>query len=345
MNLSQLGELRLIEQIRQKSGPGHNQWMGIGDDCAVIPGTDNFDYVITTDLLIEDVHFTFDTTSHRDLGIKSLEVNVSDIAAMGATPLFALLSVAVQGDTPVPLITSFLNSFIERAQAYGISVIGGDTSRSLDRLFINVTVIGQIPKRQSLLRSGAEVGDLIVLSGDIGASATGLKWLLSGMIHQTYGADEDTSFSDAVAFCIERHRFPHARIALGQALVKSNLCTACIDMSDGLATDLKHILDESKKGAVISLDRLPVDERAKRVATTLSENPLHLAVTGGEDYELLFTFKNEGEATLRLLSESLDLPLTIIGRITDTPGELEFELEGSPYEFNLSGYDHFSATE
>ncbi|MFC1852834.1 thiamine-phosphate kinase [candidate division CSSED10-310 bacterium] len=342
MKISQLGELEFITRIRHQCSVSAASVLGIGDDCAIFPcQTEHEDGLITTDLLIESVHFSTGT-GMWELGHKALEVNISDIAAMGGTPLYATISVAVHADIPVIDMQAFYRGLIDTAHRHEITIVGGDTSQSPGPLFISITILGRVEKGRALLRSGAQAGDLIGLTGTLGDSFVGHKWLLSGLKDQDLTSDSSPEFLEAIKFCTERHCYPRARVKAGRALQSSGKCHACIDLSDGLATDLRHIVCESNVGAEIDLDLIPIDIRTERLARVLALDPMLAATTGGEDYELLFMIPPEAKKEMMKLLSGLGETITFIGRITSDKENIAFHKSGQPFDFNLSGYEHFS---
>jgi len=344
MFISQLGEIELIKLIRETcSGVGsESELVGIGDDCAIFPLDETFDGLITTDLLIENVHFTSETVTMWELGAKSVEANVSDIAAMGGDPLYATVSFAINAESQVIAIQSLYKGITDRAGTYNISIIGGDTSRSTGDMFISIALVGKVKKDQALLRSGALHDDLICVTGPLGASFTGLQWLVSGLKESFQSEHADEMFKEALKYCTDKHKQPRSRIRFGQILSSSGFCTSCIDLSDGLANDLMHIVRESKVGATIELNSIPVSPETERLARIMSIDPLHAATAGGEDYELLFTIKRDKEDELRSMAKEINGQFYVIGSISDAVKEIDYLYNGEPYEFNISGYQHFT---
>lgn len=274
--------IRLLASRFPSSGPA----LGIGDDCAVIPGDE--DLLVTTDLLAEGVHFLAGRITPYDLGWKSAAVNISDIAAMGGIPRHAFLSIALpKGQTDSTSVISdltgnpaaFADGFAACCHKFGVTLLGGDTSASKDGIFINVTLIGTCPHGSAVLRSGARPGDLICVTGTLGDSAAGLK-LLTRMADQV-GHDE--------ALLLQRHCHSEPRVAEGQALRQCPGVHSMMDVSDGVAADLPHILEASGVGATVDVGKLPLSPELRRLCASRGWDPVNLALCGGEDYELLFT--------------------------------------------------------
>ncbi|MBI2083430.1 MAG: thiamine-phosphate kinase [Deltaproteobacteria bacterium] len=251
MNLKSLGEFGLIKRLTARI-PKKNRYLrlGVGDDCAIIPFSKTKDLLITTDMLIEGHHFRTGWLSMRQIGRKGMLVNISDIAAMGGVPRFAVISVGLPVRLSVKDAEELFRGVQEIAKKTGVMIVGGDTNRS-EKLILNITLLGEVEKGRGLTRSGAHSGDRIYVTGRLGDAA--------------------------LALSRRRHHEPPLRLAIGQFLLRRKIATACIDVSDGLLGDLGHILEESRVGAVIEANRIP------------GKSPLKLRCSGGEDYELLFT--------------------------------------------------------
>lgn len=299
--------------------PTHHTLLGAGDDAALIASTPGCELAISTDLLVEGTHFLGDTAPF-DLGWKTLAVNVSDMAAMGATPRWATLAAALPAPT-LDWLDAFSRGFFACADAFNVDLIGGDTTRG-PRAFC-VTIMGEVPKGQALLRSGAQTGDSIWVSGIPGRAALGLAHLQSRI----------TLVEPQLEQCLAALHRPQPRVALGLAL--RGLATAAIDVSDGLLADLGHILTASSCAAELNIPHLP---------------PAGLArdsyLSGGDDYELIFTLPAEHRAAMANLAVELDLPLTCIGAITSPVSNTSDRLvihddQGLPITPTRHGFDHF----
>lgn len=328
MKLSQLGEFRFIERIRRAVSPSEGIVLGIGDDCAATTLAPGELLLTTTDLLIEEIHFHRRWIGMKLLGRKSVAVNVSDIAAMGGAPRHLYLALGVPAETTVEDLDAFMSGFLEAAGEYGAALAGGDTCRSPGALTISVTAQGSVPEGELVRRAGAREGDAIYVSGTLGDSALALR-ILSG------GGTPDP-------FLARRHHDPAARTTLGRALASSGIPSAMIDLSDGLAADLGHILSASAAGARIDEKALPLSDSFRRA---LEENPdlIELALSGGEDYELLFTVPPGRSPALASLAKSLSLPLTRVGVVTSADeGFLVIDSRGLPYRPRKTGFNHFS---
>ncbi len=304
--------------------------MAIGDDAALIEALPGQQGVWTTDLLLEGVHFRRDWQEPRQLGRKSLAVNLSDIAAMGARPRYALLSIACPHDTPVEFIMEFCRGFAALADESEVTVIGGDTTASTDGLVVSVTVGGHVPAGRAILRSGAAAGDAILVTGHIGDAAAGLQLLQAG-----HAGD----YPGLVAAFLE----PRARLEAAAAAAKAG-ALAMTDLSDGLASDLRHICEESGTGAMVEPELLPISDQLKAAADRFGWDREAMMLTGGEDYELLFTLPGDLALQLKpLIAKAASIPVTIIGEIM--PAEYGIRLvgrDGAGRPMPPRGYEHFS---
>lgn len=323
------GEFDLIGQFftgRSSSRPDVE--LGIGDDCAVLTVPADKQLVVTTDTMVSGVHFLA-TASPADIAHKLVAVNMSDLAAMGATPAWVSLALTLPESDSVWL-TQFSDSLFQQLQRFGVSLIGGDTTRG--PLTLTLTAHGLVTKHKTLKRSGSKPGDIIYCSGTIGDANAGLMQLLKG--NQAEGLVSAVHRD----FLIKRHQRPTARVAAGQRLL--DIASGCIDLSDGLASDLRHILVASQCGAEIELTQLPLSE-ALKVAEDKGKWWQH-ALAGGDDYELLFTVPADKIGALNAIAAELEVPVTAVGKITaGTPAIAYFE-NNKPVDLQLSGWDHFN---
>ena len=295
--------------------------IGIGDDCAVIPAGES-EFIYSTDMLMEGVHFLRDAASPEDIGWKSLAVNLSDIAAMGGTPIATFLSIALPKDVQGEWADRFIAGYAELSRKFNVPLLGGDTTSSLRDIAINVGVLGRAPLGKSVKRSGASVGHGIYVTGNLGDSAGGLQAILNNWDR-----------TQEVGSLIQSHIKPMPRIDEGQALMNTGLIGAMMDISDGIASDLRHILKASGVGAEVHLDRIPMSDKLKWTCDKYGMNAYALAVGGGEDYELLFTAP-VGVETI------VDFPIYQIGEII--PGDsLRWMENGNAVGFDVNGYNHF----
>jgi len=328
MNLPELGEFGFIDRIRARAASDRDAVLGIGDDCAASRLPEGELLLTSTDMLLEGMHFRLDWTRPYDLGRKSVAVNLSDLAAMGGTPRHIFLSLAFASSTDLATLDRILEGILDEAAEHGVSLLGGDTCRSPGPLVLNLCVQGSVPEKQMLRRDGAKAGQDIYVSGTLGDSALALR------LRQQGQAPGD--------FLARRHDRPSPRVRLGRELAKRGLATAMIDLSDGLLSDLGHILKASGLGARIEGASLPLSAEFSR---QLQEDGslLDLAFAGGEDYELLFTATAARRAAVAALSRDLDLPLTRVGRTREGSNLLVLDAAGKPWEKPGRGFDHFSA--
>lgn len=322
------GEFDLIGQFftgRSQSRPDVE--LAIGDDCAVLTVPADKQLVVTTDTIVAGVHFLA-TASPADIAHKLVAVNMSDLAAMGAIPAWVSLALTLpQPDSA--WLTQFSDSLFEQLQHYGVSLIGGDTTRG--PLTLSLTAHGLVPKGKALKRSGAKPGDIIYCSGTIGDANAGLTQLLKGNLPDEPLSEEHRDF------LIERHQRPTARVVAGQQLL--DIASGCIDLSDGLASDLRHILVASQCAAEIELTQLPLSEALK--ATENKEKWWQHALAGGDDYELLFTVPAHRLSELNAVATELGVPVTAVGRITAGEPVISYFEHNRPVDLQLRGWDHF----
>jgi len=308
-------EKLLIERIRRAAmKQGTRLGQGIGDDCAVLPLAPGREVLVTTDFSLEEVHFRREWHPPDSAGHRCLARGLSDIAAMGGTPHAAFLSLALPRELPQVWVDKFVAGLLKLATQFSVVLAGGDTAQSPDRILADIVLIGSIPAGQAILRSGARPGDLLYVTGTLGASVAVLEQLRAGEKLRTKSHP--------------KHFYPEPRVAVGQFLSEQKLATAMIDISDGLSTDLGHICQESGTGAVVyaeSLPRLPGDDT------------LTLALHGGEEYELLFTARPEQAVPKQIAG----VPITQIGEMTATRGMKLAKADGKMQVLRPGGWEHF----
>lgn len=320
---------------------------GIGDDCAILDVPDGKQLVVTTDTMVSGVHFLADTAA-ADIAHKLVAVNMSDLAAMGAEPAWASLAITLPENNS-HFLAEFSASLHSQLQTYGVTLIGGDTTKG--PMAFTLTVQGFVNRGQALQRSGAKAGDRIFCSGSIGDAAAGLQLLLDkdkGSYQQIQLGSQLTLAEQE--FLISRHQRPTARVELGKQ--QANIANSCIDLSDGLASDLIHVLKASSlKGlsetelvADIELTQLPVSIELAKYGS--QEQQLNYALAGGDDYELLFTVSEAHLAKLENLNQTTDINFTEIGVIREKSrsannNRINYFYNQQPIELNLKGWDHF----
>lgn len=326
MRLSELGEFGLIERIRQATPKGRGVRLGIGDDAAWVESR-NHSFLITADLLIEGVHFNLKWTSFYGLGYKTLAVNLSDIAAMGGSPAYLVLSLGIPVNFKAEDIKEFYRGVRSLAARSGVALVGGDTSAS-SRFFISAALVGHSPYG-AITRSGGKIGDDLYVTGTLGDSALGIKYLKK----------KKSAAPEKIAFLISRHCFPTARLQAGAVLARARLAKAMIDVSDGLLQDLGHLCKASGVGAVVWEKALPLS-RAYRLCAG-AQGPRY-ALTGGEDYELLFCLRRRDRTRLEKIKQRLGVPVARIGTcVAAREGIKVIGRKGEPLSIPLTGYDHF----
>jgi thiamine-monophosphate kinase len=319
-------EFDLIHQYFNSFVDDPTVLVGIGDDAAVVTPHAGKNLVVATDTLISGTHYLFDTPAEA-IAQKALAVNISDMAAMGAVPRWFTLVLSMTNSDETWL-SAFSSGLKNAAQLYNIALIGGDTASGCDA--VTIQIIGEVEPHKMLLRSGAKIGDLIVVSGDLGAACAGLAILCDQIKMPDKAARE---------YCCMRHQLPTPRLTLGQLLV--DFATSAIDISDGLLADLGHILEQSQVGATLYSEKIPVTEAIKKGHWHEDER-LTMALTGGDDYELCFTIPADRAAELDQLSIRCNVPLTVIGEIKAEPGLQVLNHEGETLVFEQLGWQHFA---
>ena len=329
MKLSELGEFGLIDLLAKTVGtlPNNQLLIGIGDDAAAWHGDASIQ-LATVDSLIQGVHFSLDTISWEELGWKALAVNLSDIAAMGGLPKYALVSLALPDSTEVEEVIALYKGMIELAKQFEVAIVGGDTS-SAPLVTISITILGSTKSQDKhvLSRSAAKAGERVAVTGYLGAAAAGAEML-----------SKQLQFSPEATACLkEAFLRPYPRIAEGQLLVEQGVKTA-IDISDGLVSDLDHICKASQVSARIEVDRVPI---LPAVKTNFGDRALELALSGGEDYELLFTGSAQVVDKVRTATSC---PVTVIGEVVaDKIGAVTLvDSKGNPFNLTKVGWEHFT---
>ncbi|MCL2760053.1 MAG: thiamine-phosphate kinase [Desulfuromonadales bacterium] len=326
MKISEIGEFGLIQMIAKNIRPNSLVTLGIGDDCAITKSASGTVTLTTTDMLVENVHFDLKWSDPETLGQKSLAVNISDIASMGGIPKYALLSLAIPETLSVEFIQNFINGFQKQAAQFDVILIGGDTCSSKNGLIINIALIGEQKPEYIVKRKGAIPGDLICVTGTVGDSAAGLELLKKG---------------EREGELIKRHLLPEPRVNIGRQAAEAGIVTAMIDISDGTAADLGHIMEASNVGAEIDLPSLPISDSLKSLDGKLQKNIFDYALSGGEDYELLMTINPRHIKRIMDIADNLAIPVTIIGKIKEGKELKLLKEDGSQYRLTSKGYDHF----
>ena len=311
---------------------------GIGDDAAVVRNTAGYDTIVTADLLVENVDFRRTTTPPLFLGHKSLAVSLSDIAAMGARPRWALISLGLPEDIWESDFTeNFYEGLLQLARQFDVQLIGGDTSRTPDQIVVDSMVVGECVSGNAIKRSGAAPGDQIFVTGSLGGSAAGLRLIERGahLADQNLGTHE----TQALDQLLLRHLKPEARVGWGIVLGQEKLASSLIDLSDGLSSDLNHICSESGVGALIESAHLPIDAMVVELCGRRALDPLQLALHGGEDYELLFTVR-PGDVS-RLPKRVDGVGITKMGEIKELEAGVKISEGTRVWDLAPGGWKHF----
>jgi thiamine-monophosphate kinase len=339
--------IRKIRTLAQEGAALPGLVRGIGDDAAVLKSFAGSDVVVSTDLLLEDIDFRRETTRPDLLGHKALAVSLSDIAAMGARPRWALLSIGVPNDVwESEFLDRFYDGFFQLAARYGVGLIGGDVSRTSEKIVIDSIVIGECLMEREVFRSGAKPGDQIFVTGFLGDAAAGLRLIERGArLHSPATREALASIDEAAG---ERHPLDHLllrqlqpepRVGWGLLLGEKQLATAMIDISDGLSSDLNHLCAESEVGALIDASCIPLDPRVIELCGRRALDPLMLALHGGEDFELLFTVNPEN--TTRLPTRVDGVALRRIGEIMAASDGVRISEGSRTWNLEPGGWEHF----
>lgn len=334
--MTRLTERALITSIRRRAagarGSSAAVRVGIGDDCAALEPTAGSLLLATTDLLIEDIHFRRRYAEPADIGWKAIAVNLSDVASMGGQPRWALVALACPADTRPEEVEAFYDGMLALGSEHAVTVVGGDTSASPAGWIVNITLLGETP-RAPVLRSTARVGDVLAVTGALGRSAAGLA-----VLERSEAPDAP---AELLAETTAAHLRPRPRVKEGQWLAAAGGVTAMIDLSDGLATDLAHIAEESGVAGRVELSRLPIDRGTRAVAQALGRDPLPWATGGGEDYELLLTCEpSVFDRLANGLAGATGVRLTAIGEIASGTGVRFMDADGHAVAV-AAGFEHF----
>ena len=333
LTVGELGEHALIERLSSATPPAPPSVpVGIGDDAAVIEPERGTLTAITTDALVDGVHFDRTFTTAEDIGHKALAVNLSDLAAMGATPRHALLSLALPETLLVSDFDALVRGVLALAGRHRATLIGGNITRSNGPLFVDVTAAGSVKRRRVLTRDSARAGDDLYVSGQLGGAAVGLAWLREATAEQRA--------TDEQAACRQRYLRPEPRVHLGRLLGRNRATRACVDLSDGLADAIRQLASASRVGAIVEADTLPIQADARAWFEGQGIDPVAASLAAGEDYELVFTVPSFARRRLTAVSKLVkDLRLTRIGRMTKASA-LVLERNGKA-EPLPAGFEHF----
>jgi thiamine-monophosphate kinase len=333
--VADIGEFGMIDRIQKILPKTDHQDLiiGIGDDTAVIRIDEHRAMVITCDIQVENQHFRLKNISSYQLGRRAMAVNLSDIAAMGAQPTFALVSLGFPKSFPLSDFDDLFRGMKDQLTEFSAHIIGGNLSNTEKDLIIDITLMGEVALDRILTRSGARPGDRIFVTGNLGESGAGFYVL------EKYGK----KYPDEFAAVVQKHLQPVPRIEAGRQIAQSGFATAMIDISDGIASDLNHICVMSKVGVEIYQEKLPLPDRIHNVASVTGKSVLNLALHSGEDYELLFTLRPETpDSIIHFLSRNSGIAMTEIGKImTKESGYHLIDLNGRQVPIQPKGWDHF----
>ncbi|MCJ7507889.1 MAG: thiamine-phosphate kinase [candidate division Zixibacteria bacterium] len=334
MKLKQVGEFGLIDLIRKKVfSKGKEVILGIGDDAAILKLNKNNLELLTTDALVEKVHFDLDYFPLRAVGWKGMVANLSDIAAMGGIPKAAVVTLGINNRFKVEEILSLCSGISKAAKRFNCPIVGGDIVLSPRNLFLSISIVGEVKKGLAIRRVGAKVGDLIAVTGDLGSSLAGLEYLKANKKpHLSSPSGEATGFA-------RKFLYPLPRLKEAQLIIQFLKPKAMIDISDGLSSEVRHLTVENGLGANIYEDNLPINKIALKIAKGDKKKALHYALNSGEEYELLFAFNGTRISQFRKLSRKTKI--RIIGKVTRERKIKLIGSDGKSRGLSYKGYTHF----
>jgi thiamine-monophosphate kinase len=331
--IADLGEFSLIARLeRYFKRDVERVVRGIGDDTAVLRPRAGWVILATTDVAVEDVHFRRATIAPDVLGQRVLAVNLSDIASMGGMPRWVLVSLGLPSETRLDYVERLAGGLAREADQFGATIVGGNLATSPERITIDVTLLGEVEPGRALYRDGARPGDRVLVTGFLGDSAAGFEVLQGSLrVPPPIGGE-----------LVRRHRLPTPRVEAGRAIAMSGGASAMIDVSDGLASDLGHILAASKVGAVVDASRIPLSTALCEAARVTGRDPLEWATRGGEDYELLLTAPARSVERLIDAVRAVGVPITVIGEITAVNEEWLVRSDGTSVPLRGTLWRHFA---
>ena len=336
MRLEDLGEFPLIERLTAGLESRADVALGIGDDAAALDlGTDQL-LLATCDAQVEGTHFLPSVATPEEIGHKALAVNLSDIAAMGGEPLWALVSLLAPPDLDVAMLDGVYSGMRALARQFNVALVGGNISSTPGPLTLDITALGRVARDRLLTRAGARPGDRLLVTGRLGAAVTALL-AYTDADHAALPAEAAAALGEARRAMVT----PQPRVREGQALAATGQVTAMLDISDGLAGDLGHLCQRSGVGALVELAALPVDGATRTLAQALGRDPLGIALTSGDDYELLFTTRPGGVTAALEAVRAVGGVATVIGEITDVASGLRVRAQnGKQLALEARGWDH-----
>lgn len=320
--IADLGEFPLLARLRRRLGSAY-----LGDDAAVLPGTGDRAVLATVDAQVDGVHFLRDRMTPEQVGRRALAVNLSDIAAMGGRPTFALVSLLLPAALEVAWLERMYDGLLAEARRWDLHLAGGNITSTPGPVAIDVTVLGEVEPDRVLRRSGARPGDLLLVTGSLGRAAAGLRLLRAGT---------------PAGPLVEAYCTPTPRVREGRALAATGRVRAALDLSDGLGSDVHRMAEESGVGAVIDAASLPIDGAVREAAERLGEDPLSLALFGGEDYELLLAAAPGDAEAISTALAPIGTPLTAIGEVRPAAAGVRVRMPDGAERPLAGGWDHFA---
>jgi thiamine-monophosphate kinase len=349
-DISAIGEVGLVERIRKivnfhvdDSTLQECLLRGINDDAAVFRPTAGKVQLFTTDAFVEGIHFDLTFTSMKHLGWKAMVANLSDIAAMGGVPRYAVVTISLPRKISVEMVEELYEGIAFACKKYSCMLVGGDTTSTMGNMSISIAVIGEAQEEKVIYRNGAKAGDLLCVSGHLGAAHAGLKILQREKLRFQASTNKETFQPNLEPYkaAIEKHLMPKPRFDIAKLLTEQVKTHSLIDISDGLASEVHRLCTLSGVGAKVYEHNIPMENITQIIAQEFSENPTEYSLFGGEEYELLFTMTDEEFEKL----ESLTPDVTIIGRIAKQEEGIELIQEnGEPLALPFGGWDHFTTT-
>lgn len=333
--LSDMGEFGLIARLTSGLTSRDDVVLGPGDDAAALDLGAGYLLLATCDAQVEGRHFLPGVAAPREIGHKALAVNLSDIAAMGGEPLWVLVSLIAPPSVDVATISGIYEGIRALAERYNVTIAGGNVSSTTGPMVIDITALGRVTRERMITRAGARPGDRLLVTGSLGGGVAGLRVALA--------PQDVTAPAEALAAARARMVTPEPRVREGLALAATGAVTAMLDLSDGLPGDLRHMCERSHVGAIVDANSLPVDPSSRSVALALGEDPIVIALAGGDDYELLFTTPEKDVARVSEAVRATGGVATVIGEITAPEDGLRLrQADGALQPLDMPGWDHLA---
>lgn len=341
--LDEFSLIRLLTEAQRLPNMQANKGIavGIGDDAAVVNISRGFQTVLSCDTMVEEVHFNSCTMRDADVGFKALASNISDMAAMGANPKFALVAISVPSRYSAERLVEVYKGLYECAALYDVCVIGGDTTSAPQHFTITVTIIGEVESGQALLRSTAKPGDAVFVTGYPGCSAAGLHYLIEN--EPPSNAAGSGISPESVRLLVQAHRRPLPSVRTGRMLLRMGECHALNDISDGLASEAWEIAEASRVGIIIDEAAVPIHPQLKSYSQIIGKDPMDWILYGGEDYHLVGTLPMDKVPSAQTMFQEEQIPFHIIGKVTSNPAGVTLKKkDGKSIPIEKKGYNHFS---